>query len=157
MSRYSPANLDVASLFVALSQLEGRTEHERTLDLASVDAIRAAKLYPTPSRPWVANRTPPPFSETPVSRPLARRGTSNRDQRGNTTDRRRRKLFLLERDGDGTWVACYACGLMLDIRTLTVDRIVPACQGGRYIRSNIRAACGACNSETGGALATRKG
>ena len=33
---------------------------------------------------------------------------------------------------------------------LTVDRIVPGCQGGRYVRTNIRPACGPCNSETGG-------
>ena len=35
---------------------------------------------------------------------------------------------------------------------LTVDRIIPGCQGGTYRRTNIRPACGDCNSETGGGL-----
>lgn len=39
---------------------------------------------------------------------------------------------------------------------LTVDRIIPGCQGGTYRRNNIRPACGLCNSETGGRLATRR-
>lgn len=38
---------------------------------------------------------------------------------------------------------------------LTVDRIIPGCQGGTYRRNNIRPACGDCNSETGGALSRR--
>lgn len=37
-----------------------------------------------------------------------------------------------------------------DARPLTVDRIIPGCQGGTYRRNNIRPACGSCNSETGG-------
>jgi len=36
------------------------------------------------------------------------------------------------------------------VRPLTVDRIIPGCQGGTYVRTNIRPACGGCNSETGG-------
>lgn len=43
------------------------------------------------------------------------------------------------------------------LRALTVDRIIPGCKGGTYRRNNIRPACGHCNSETGGALATRRG
>lgn len=35
-------------------------------------------------------------------------------------------------------------------RPLTIDRVIPGCQGGRYVRNNIRPACGPCNSETGG-------
>lgn len=38
---------------------------------------------------------------------------------------------------------------------LTVDRIIPGCQGGRYTRNNIRPACGPCNSETGGSTRRR--
>lgn len=41
------------------------------------------------------------------------------------------------------------------VQPLTIDRITPGCQGGTYRRSNIRPACGGCNSETGGALASR--
>ena len=51
---------------------------------------------------------------------------------------------------------CYRCGELLTVDTVTVDRIIPGCQGGTYRRNNIRPACGPCNSETGGALAHRK-
>lgn len=44
---------------------------------------------------------------------------------------------------------CYRCGALLTADTLTVDRIVPGCQGGTYKRSNIRPACPRCNSVTG--------
>lgn len=44
-----------------------------------------------------------------------------------------------------------------NVKPLTVDRIIPGCKGGTYRRNNIRPACGGCNSETGGALAARKG
>jgi 5-methylcytosine-specific restriction endonuclease McrA len=45
---------------------------------------------------------------------------------------------------------CYRCGCLLTVATVTVDRIVPRCQGGTYRHTNIRPACGSCNSETGG-------
>jgi hypothetical protein len=56
---------------------------------------------------------------------------------------------------------CYRCGrLLIDTNgefpppphAVTVDRIVPGCKGGTYRRTNIRPACGKCNSGTGGAL-----
>lgn len=50
---------------------------------------------------------------------------------------------------------CYRCGDPLTVETVTVDRIIPGCKGGKYVRNNIRPACGPCNSETGGALAHR--
>lgn len=50
---------------------------------------------------------------------------------------------------------CYRCGGLLTDETVTVDRILPGCKGGTYRRENIRPACGTCNSETGGALASR--
>lgn len=46
---------------------------------------------------------------------------------------------------------CYRCGYLLTEDTVTIDRIIPGCQGGTYRRTNIRPACGPCNSETGGA------
>lgn len=62
-------------------------------------------------------------------------------------------LIPVPRNAGGAMAArCYRCGCLLTIETLTVDRIVPGCKGGRYIRTNIRPACGPCNSETGGAL-----
>jgi len=48
---------------------------------------------------------------------------------------------------------CYRCGVLLTVETVTADRIIPGCKGGTYRRSNIRPACGRCNSSTGGALA----
>lgn len=64
---------------------------------------------------------------------------------------------------------CYRCGRLLHAEvtlpdgtvvesTLTVDRIIPGAQGGKYRRDNIRPACSPCNSSTGGATrrTTRK-
>lgn len=44
---------------------------------------------------------------------------------------------------------CYRCGVLLTVSTVTVDRIVPGCQGGTYRRNNIRPACAPCNTVTG--------
>lgn len=51
---------------------------------------------------------------------------------------------------------CYRCGKLLTVDTVTVDRIVPGCQGGTYKRGNIRPACGLCNSVTGGSTRSKK-
>ncbi len=82
------------------------------------------------------------------------RGTTNRNVRGSSYARRARRLWLMS-----TYAAdvagrcrCYRCGRLLDEETLTVDRIIPGVAGGKYVRTNIRPACGPCNSETGGAL-----
>lgn len=84
---------------------------------------------------------------------VARRGTSNTNDRGSSYDRAARRAFLLAKHGDGVTCPCYRCGVTLDDATITVDRIRPGCDGGRYTRDNIRPACAPCNSETGGALA----
>jgi hypothetical protein len=110
----------------------------------------------------------------------ATRGTTNRNVRGNTVDRLRRRQYLVDTyraDVDiveeaviygSRWIAtgppgegtptcrCYRCGGLLTVDTVTVDRIVPGVKGGTYRRSNIRPACGPCNSETGGALAGKR-
>lgn len=122
------------------------------------------------------------------------RGTTNGNDRGSSTDRARRRAFLLATyaanvqvirpddealtdrypmspDDQAEWMAdleaagvayvllatcrCYRCGCLLVDGTLTVDRIIPGCKGGTYRRENIRPACGGCNSETGGALASK--
>lgn len=110
----------------------------------------------------------------------AARGTTNANARGNTRDRAARREWLVttyranvdafvtlwgdvvEADPatvlDGCSVPacrCYRCGALLTLDTVTVDRIVPGCNGGRYVRNNIRPACGGCNSETGARLARR--
>lgn len=104
----------------------------------------------------------------------ARRGTTNRNDRGSSEDRRRRREWLVNvfradvdvqtvygrlDPGRGATLLgngepacrCYRCGKLLTVDTVTVDRIIPGCQGGTYRRNNIRPACGTCNSETGGA------
>lgn len=113
----------------------------------------------------------------------ARRGTTNRNDRGSASDRAARRAYLLRvyrADVDvmgivdlyegrsiafpvllGTHGAvpacrCYRCGALLTDETLTIDRIKPGRDGGTYRRDNIRPACGQCNSETGGGLARRK-
>lgn len=79
------------------------------------------------------------------------RGTTNRNARGNTRARRARRAYLLKAyeavHGPG-YALCYRCGLLLDEKTLTVDRIIPGSRGGTYRRNNIRPACGTCNSAT---------
>lgn len=80
------------------------------------------------------------------------RGTTNANARGSSADRRARKHFLLTKFGNGHTAPCYRCRVALTFLTITVDRIVPGALGGRYVRSNIRPACGPCNSETGGKL-----
>lgn len=89
-----------------------------------------------------------------------RRGTTNRNQRGGSHDRRRRKAWLVQTyranvDVDGQVACrCYRCGALLTVETVTVDRIIPAVQGGTYRRANCRPACGGCNSETGNYVRT---
>lgn len=85
-----------------------------------------------------------------------RRGTSNSNARGNTTDRERRREYLLHRFGDGRRAPCWHCRAQLTAKTITVDRIVPGCEGGRYVRSNVRPSCGTCNSRQGGRLAAQR-
>lgn len=88
-----------------------------------------------------------------MTAPTTRRGTSNTNARGNSYDRAARRAYLLSAFGDGATCPCYRCGAEVDATTITVDRVVPGRDGGRYTRDNIRPACGTCNSETGGALA----
>lgn len=82
------------------------------------------------------------------------RGTTNRNARGSSYSRARRRAWLVltfQSDLGPGICRCYRCGFPLSVDTVTVDRIVPGCRGGTYRRDNIRPACGPCNSETGGA------
>lgn len=89
---------------------------------------------------------------------MSARGTTNRNERGNTVARRERRQWLLDTFGDGTHAWCMIdwddnCEGLLDILTLTVDRHpLPGIEGGTYDRDNIRPACGPCNSRAGTAL-----
>lgn len=110
---------------------------------------------------------------TTETKPKARRGTSNGNVSGNSEDRRRRKAWLIEtyradtmvRLRLGVWVPCeddfpgaapacrcYRCGDLLVFETVTVDRIIPGCRGGRYTRDNIRPSCQPCATQTGARL-----
>lgn len=91
-----------------------------------------------------------------MSGPNHPRGTTNRNDRGNTVARRARKQWLLDTFGDGTYAPCTFCDVELDWGTITADRIVPGCEGGTYCRDNIRPACLTCNSLEGSALRERR-
>jgi hypothetical protein len=81
---------------------------------------------------------------------------SHVNRRGNTKDRRARRLWLLspvaQFGGDGTHAPCWECGVLVDYATLVVDRIVPGCRGGGYDRQNIRPQCHTCAALQGYAL-----
>ena len=64
------------------------------------------------------------------------------DRRGRARDRRARKLWLLDKFGNGVECPCTWCGTTLTFATLQQDRIVP---GGPYRRDNLVPACGNCN------------
>lgn len=126
----------------------------------------------TPRKSVLTGGTPersPELGKGPV-----RRGTTNRNARGGVEERRRRRAWLVDNfksdvavilvelfhgplmvpvlpgtPGALATCRCYRCGALLTAETVTVDRIVPGCQGGTYRRSNIRPACGTCNSSTG--------
>ena len=44
---------------------------------------------------------------------------------------------------------CCRCRRLLDLNTMTIDRIIPGAYGGRYVRHNIQPACKSCNSSMG--------
>jgi len=87
-----------------------------------------------------------------------KRGTTNTNARGSALARRRRKQWLLDNFGDGVTAPCsFECGVLVDFDTITVDRFpVAGCDGGRYVRGNIRPGCGTCNSADGGRMGARR-
>lgn len=68
------------------------------------------------------------------------------DRRGNNTDRKNRKLWMLSPEagfgGDNKHVNCVHCGTKVDYETVEADRIEP---GGTYRRSNVQPSCRPCN------------
>jgi 5-methylcytosine-specific restriction endonuclease McrA len=68
------------------------------------------------------------------------------DKRGKAKDRRRRKLKLLYRFGDGTTAPCVHCNKGLTYETLEQDRIIP---GGSYAMHNLQPSCQRCNEARG--------
>jgi hypothetical protein len=76
--------------------------------------------------------------------------------RGNARDRAARRRYLLTAQagwgGNGETVPCAAalgsrCEGLVGYDTMNVDRIVPGCLGGRYVRTNIRPTCFTCNND----------
>lgn len=90
-----------------------------------------------------------------MSRP---RGTTNRNARGGSPERRRRREWLVATYGDGEFVDCSLravpdCWVAMTKWTVSADRWpVPGAEGGTYRRGNIRPACPPCQSSTGGLL-----
>lgn len=68
------------------------------------------------------------------------------DKRGKAIDRRKRKVWMLWRFGDGNTAPCVHCGKGLDFTTIEADRIIP---GGPYARSNVQPSCRPCNIRRG--------
>lgn len=80
------------------------------------------------------------------------RGTTNKNVTGSSYDRRKRKLFLLTKFGDGETAVCSfdGCDVVLTFDTITVDRFpIMGCDGGTYRRENIRPSCAFHNSQHG--------
>ncbi len=68
------------------------------------------------------------------------------EKRGNSTDRKRRKQWLLSHFGDGATCPCHHCGQPLTLETVEADRILP---GGPYRRDNLVPACRRDNAARG--------
>lgn len=56
-------------------------------------------------------------------------------------NRKNRQKFIFERDGG----LCYICKNPLTIETMTLDHLVPRCNGGTNTRENLRCCCADCN------------
>lgn len=90
-----------------------------------------------------------------MSRPADRRSRSNRNDRGSSYSRRRRREWLVEEYGDGEFVACFLqrsprCLYVLDVTNVSPDRQVLGVDGGSYARHNILPACLPCQCHQGG-------
>lgn len=66
------------------------------------------------------------------------------EKRGNSTDRRRRKMWMLAHFGNSASCDCVHCGTALTFETVEADRIVA---GGSYRRDNVQPSCRQCNLE----------
>jgi hypothetical protein len=87
----------------------------------------------------------------------SKRGTTNRNSRGSSYERKRRRQWLVEHFGDGIHVACFIqrspyCEWVLDEDTVSPDRISLGVDGGSYRRGNIRPACRPCQCHQGGVI-----
>jgi len=75
--------------------------------------------------------------------------------RGNSYDRRRRKVWMLkefDKDLGPDKARCFKCKKILTYETITADRIIPGLDDGSYRHENLRPACGFDNSSDGAKL-----
>ena len=72
--------------------------------------------------------------------------TTHANARGNSTDRKRRRAWILWYFGNGKTAPCWECKTRVDMQTMVVDRIIP---GGSYRRNNIRPHCWECSTRQG--------
>lgn len=72
----------------------------------------------------------------------SRRQEQGNDRRGNSRDRRARKLWLVKTFGNGVTAPCVHCERQLTLEEIEADRIIP---GGSYRRNNIQVSCGPDN------------
>ena len=81
---------------------------------------------------------------------MTHRGSTNRNERGGSKDRRSLKTWMLGFFGDGITAPCAFCGRRLLYSQITKDRFpVPGRKGGRYVKGNVRPACMSCNASEG--------
>lgn len=74
---------------------------------------------------------------------------SHRNHHGGGKRHENRRIYLLNRFGDGEKCRCVYCGEILTKETMTIERLVPGKHGGTYARNNIFPACEYCNSSRG--------
>lgn len=72
----------------------------------------------------------------------SRRQETGDDRRGNSRDRKARKVWLISTFGNGVTAPCAHCERQLQLEEIEADRINP---GGSYRRDNIQVSCGPDN------------
>jgi hypothetical protein len=77
----------------------------------------------------------------------ARNKRQGGDDRGSSAQRRRNREVMLEQFGDGEKCPCVNCGVMLSMDTVSLDRIIPGSDGGRYRQANLIPMDYDCNRE----------
>jgi hypothetical protein len=76
---------------------------------------------------------------------IARSKRQGGDLRGGSAARHASVAKLLRDFGDGETCPCVHCGVVIDKRTCTRDKIYTAEEGGRYIYENLLPSCEFCN------------
>jgi hypothetical protein len=142
--------------------LETMRAARRPLTLAEIGAAAWPELAPEKQNSWarnamrrlrrdkIARKT---ASGTYFAKPPCRRGTSNRNQRGDADDRKRRRVRMIARWGSrsGLTICCHWCGKRMHAQrgkhgyTWEVDRLTCGHLGGGYAFDNVVPSCGPCN------------